>query len=129
MTIAKRHRPTSAPAASAGPSAVAWITHQRALVARVGDEGQLATCHIERGGEPEISYVAIVARAIGDQERVEILGPRALRLALEREYVTIFQRPERLIDVDAPVRVEEAELVDRLYNIAPRPDAAIGRGG
>jgi hypothetical protein len=106
--------------AAVRPSAVAWITAQRALVARVDASGQLATCHIERGREPEISYVVIVARAIGDPEHVEILGARELRLALERELVTLYQHPERLVDVEEPTQVEESDLVDRLYAISTR---------
>jgi hypothetical protein len=112
----------SGPAASSKlePSAVAWITSRRALVARIDHEGHVSTCRIERGRDPEPSYLAIVARAIGEQDRVAILGPSAARLALEREYVAIYHRPERLIDVERPVRPEEADLVDRLYDVATR---------
>jgi hypothetical protein len=113
---------------SAQPSAVVWVTASRALVACLSAAGHLSTCRIERGREPVVSYMALVARAIGDRERVAILGPNAARLALEREYVAIYHRPERLIDVGRPARLEEAALVDRLYEVSTRGEAAAESG-
>ena len=55
------------------PSAVAWIDEDEALVAQIAHDGAVSTCHIQRGGLPEPSYLAHVVRAIGDRERVVML--------------------------------------------------------
>jgi len=110
-------RDTVAPRTVA-PSAAVWIDARVAIVARVGDDGVISTTEIERGIEPETSYLALVVRAIGDRERVLILGPSSERLALEREYVAIFHRPDRLVDVEPAETMGAADLVDRLRGFA-----------
>jgi hypothetical protein len=100
------------------PSAVAWINGRQAIVARTDRTGRTSTCEIERGVEPEGSYLALVVRAIGDRDRVVILGPSSMRLALEREYVAIYHRPERLVDVEPAGLVTADELVDRVRGLA-----------
>jgi hypothetical protein len=84
----------------------------------MGDDGQISTCEIDRGVEPELSYLAIVVHAIGDRERVLIMGPSSTRLALEREYVAIYRRPDRLVDVEPGDAVDRVELVRRLCELA-----------
>lgn len=103
---------------TAAPSAVVWINGRRAIVATMSDDGRIATAEIDRAREPELAYLALVVRAIGDRERVVILGPSSVRLALEREYVAIFRRPDRLVDVEPAGAMEPAELVDRLRSLA-----------
>lgn len=94
--------------------AVVWINHRRANVATMNADGRVSTYQVNRGPKPEPSFLALVVRAIGDRERVMILGLGSARLALEREYVAIFRRPDRLVDVE-PAGVIDAEmLVDRL---------------
>ena len=100
------------------PSAVAWIDEDEALVAQIAHDGAVSTCHIQRGGLPEPSYLAHVVRAIGDRERVVISGPGPMRLALEREYVALYRRPDRLVDVEPSERVGETELVERVRSLA-----------
>jgi hypothetical protein len=41
-----------------------------------------------------------------------------MRLALEREYVSIFRRPDRLVDVEPSGPVGRDELVERLRTFA-----------
>jgi hypothetical protein len=103
---------------TAAPSAVVWINGRHAIVARLDTRGRISTCAIERGLEPEPSYLSLVIRAIGDRERVVILGPSSVRLALEREYVATYRRPDRLVDVEPAGPVDEADLVDRLRQLA-----------
>ena len=122
MTITRQH-PTEAPPSAvttiaSRPCAVAWIDDVKAMVARMGTDHRISTCSIERGGEAELTYLAIVVRAIGDRERVVILGPGSDRLALEREYVSVYRRPDRLVDVEPTGEVDEAELVERLRELA-----------
>jgi hypothetical protein len=117
--ISKHERAPQGPSADAvRASAVAWIDGRSALVARIDRDGLVSTCAVERGGEPEPTYLDLVVRAIGDRERVVILGPGAQRLALERAYVAIHHRPERLVDVEPAGAVTEEDLLRRLRELA-----------
>jgi hypothetical protein len=78
----------------------------------------VSTATIERGLGPEPVFLDLVVRAIGARERVVILGPSTVRLALEREYVGIYQRPDRLVDVEPSGPVTEDELIDRVRQLA-----------
>ena len=99
-------------------NAAAWISGRQAIVATMATDGEIFTCEINRGQSPEPSYLALVVHALGDRERVVILGPSSSRLALEREYVAIYHRPDRLIDI-GPVGVADSEaLVARLRSLA-----------
>jgi hypothetical protein len=121
MTIAERtsERGTS----ETGPvmlprSAVVWINGRRAILARMSDAGRITTRTIERGIDDETPFLAKVVDAIGDRERVVILGPTSMRLLLEREYVTINARPDHLVDVEEASAVDESALIDRLRELA-----------
>lgn len=121
MTIAEQGRMhvSSSPATQdVRSSAVVWIGEDAAMVAEMDRDGWMATCTIDRGRLPELSYLGLVVKTIGDRERVVILGEGVDRLALEREYVAIYQRPERLVDVEPSGPVTEAELVERLHQLA-----------
>lgn len=98
--------------------AVAWINGRGATVAGIDPDGSLTTRTVDRRSEPESVFLDLVVRAIGDRDRVVILGPSSVRLALEREYVGIYQRPDRLVDVEPAGAVEEAELIDRVRQLA-----------
>lgn len=106
-------RPRSAP-----ESAVAWINGRQAIVATMARDGEIFTCEINRGLSPESAYLALVVQALGDRERVVILGPSSARLALEREYVAIYHRPDRLVDVEPAGTVNTEDLVARLRALA-----------
>ena len=111
--------PTEHPVTRAVPtSAAAWIDGRQAVVATMGGDGRITTCEINRGLASEPSYLALVVRTIGDRARVVILGPSSARLALEREYVAIFHRPDRLLDVEPAGQIDAAELVARLRALA-----------
>lgn len=103
---------------SVATSAVAWINGRQAMVATMGHDGRILTCEISRGWLPEPSYLAQVVHVIGDRQRVVILGPNSVRLALEREYVAIYQRPDRLVDVEPGGTPDLPQLVDRLRTLA-----------
>jgi hypothetical protein len=104
--------------AVAASSAVAWINGRQASVAAMSGDGSTSTCEISRGSLSEAAYLAQVVRLIGDRQRVVILGPSSVRLALEREYVAMFRRPDRLVDVEPAGPVTLEELVDRLRTLA-----------
>ena len=111
-------QPPRIAAERASPSAVAWIDEREALIAGLAADGIVSTCRVERGDLPEARYLASVVRVIGDRERVVILGPGDMRLALEREYVTIYRRPDRLVDVEPAAAVGEQDLVERVRALA-----------
>lgn len=100
------------------PSAVTWVNGRHAYVARLDAQGHVSQCEVERGDQTVPAYLADVVRAIGDRERVVILGPGTARLALEREYVAIFHRPDRLVDVERAGPVSQSALVERLHTLA-----------
>lgn len=96
--------------------AVTWIGRNRALVARSSASGGIDIREVRPAGNtPELSlYLADVVDVIGDRDRVMILGSDAMRVELEREYVTINRRPDRLIDVEGEDEADEMVLVERL---------------
>jgi hypothetical protein len=112
-------QPSAAPRSAS--AAVTWIDLRRALVGRT-----LPGCAIEvveiarprRLQEPIEQWIAMVADAIGDRERVLILGAGPMRLALEREYVTIFHRPDRIVDVEPASEIDRDEILRRVRELA-----------
>jgi hypothetical protein len=107
----------ASPSPKARPSAVVWIDGRRALVARMSMAGSLSTCEFQRGSLSDLEYLAQVVRLIGDQERVMIVGPGPDRLALEREYVSMYDRPDRLVDVEPAGTLGMDDLVARLRTL------------
>ena len=103
---------------AAAPSAVVWINGRQAVVAGMSHDGRISTCEITRGSMREEPYLAQVVRAIGDRQRVLILGPSTIRLALERDYVAMYRRPDRLVDVEPAGPFTPDELVDRVRALA-----------
>jgi hypothetical protein len=100
------------------PTAVVSIDDHEAIVGLIDDSGRICSCTVTRGGCPQLEYLSTVVRVIGDRERVAILGTGSMRLALEREYVGVVKRPERLIDVEPVGRVDAVEVLDRLRRLA-----------
>ena len=116
--MAGTQTPARATGETAVSSAVVWISEYEAVVAALRDDGRVSTCEIGRGALPEPTFLAQVIRVIGDRTRVVILGPSSARLALEREYVALFQRPDQLVDVEPAGPVSIEELVDRVRTLA-----------
>jgi hypothetical protein len=115
MDALQTRDPVTSP--SVTPSAVVWINRRRAMVATMSRDGRVTTCEISRGWLPDRANLSQVVRVIGDRQRVVILGPSSVRLALEREYVSMYQRPDRLVDVEPAGAVELQDLVDRLRTL------------
>lgn len=104
--------------ATVDPSAVVWINGREAIVAMMSRDHRISTCEITRGWLSQPSYLAQLVRVIGARQRVLILGPRSMRLALEREYAATHQPADRLI-VEEPARAPDLhEVVDRLRTFA-----------
>ena len=99
-------------------SAVAWIDARTAVVARsIAGDVALTEVRAHDGGH-DPTYLARVVDAIGDQDRLVITGSDPVRLALEREYVTIYHRPDRLVDVEAAQPLDRWALAERARAIA-----------
>jgi hypothetical protein len=114
MTVSQMLEPEAAVRRS--PSAVVWVNRRKAIVAR--NDGEAVTVReLQRGVETDLAYLTCVVDEIGDRERVVIMGPGSTRLALEREYVTIFHRPERLIDVEPADELDPDGVVARLRDL------------
>jgi hypothetical protein len=94
-------------------AAVVWVDGWHALVAR-SDEGRRTITEIDREASPQLDYLLRVARETTDCDRLMILGPGDARLAFEREYVALYRRPDRLVDVEAAAATTPTDLIDRL---------------
>lgn len=104
----KRTPTTSSPGGAASATApagtsqaITWIDRTVALVARTSPD---ATVDVEEFRLPaddagRMHALADIAHAIGERDRVVLMGDEELRTLLEREYVAIFRRPDRLVDV------------------------------
>ena len=100
--------------------AVAWVDHQTALIAHRAADGTAVVT--ELGHSPSLpdddpTFLTRIADVIDDADRVVILGPGDMRTRLEREYVTIWHRPDRLVDVEPSGPVGADDLIDRLARL------------
>ena len=93
---------------------VVWLDHRAARVARRGPSGEPVVREIRRGALAEVAFLVDIIHEIGSQERIVVLGDRVARLALEREYVSLYQRPDRLVDVESTAPGTAQELSERL---------------
>ena len=114
MTIAAQPTRTPRPVV---PSAVAWIGETWASLARISREGTISTSAIHRGGIAEPAYLDLIVRILGDAQRVVILGPESMDLALDRASVAIYRWPDRLVDVEHADTIGEDALVERLREL------------
>ena len=99
-------------------SAVTWVNGRQALVTRVDGAGHISSRAIDRGCSSEQGFLADVVSAIGDQDRLMILGPTSTRLALERAYVNVYHRPDRLVDVEPAGPVDLDAMADQVRTLA-----------
>jgi hypothetical protein len=100
------------------PAAVVWLDMAHAFVARSRD-GHPAVTEVHRAFDLEPAYLLRVLHAAADCERLVVMGPDAARVALEREYVSIYRRPDRLIDAGQVSAPREVDLVDHLRMLEP----------
>jgi len=99
-------------------AAVVWLDRRHALVARARD-GHAIVTEVERDADPEVRYLLRVVHEAADCDRVVIMGPDAVRIDFEREYVTLYRRPDRLIDVGLAFQPGRQELIEQLELIEP----------
>jgi len=106
------------PRRSTRSSAVTWLNGRQALVTQIDGEGRISNRAVDRGYSSELGFLADVVSAIGDQDRLMILGPTSTRLALERAYVNIYRRPDRLVDVEPAGPIDPDALADQVRTLA-----------
>lgn len=99
-------------------AAVVWLDRSHALIARAR-KGVPAITEINREVDRETDYLLRVAREAQGCDRVVIMGSDASRIAFEREYVALYRRPERLIDVGLETTPEPRDLVQQLRDVQP----------
>jgi hypothetical protein len=105
----------------AGPAnraAVVWLDRRHALVARVRGDHSVVT-EVERDADPDTQYLLRVVHEAAGCDRVVIMGPDAARIDFEREYVTLYRRPDRLIDIGPSFEPGRHDLVEQLAMIEP----------
>lgn len=108
-------RPGPAPAHHA---AVIWLDRSRALIARA-DSGRASVTEVDRDLEPESMYLRRVLHEAAGCDRLVVMGPDAARIAFEREYVALYRRPDRLVDLGRVDPPRTCDMVDRLRMIDP----------
>lgn len=101
-------------------AAIVWLDLRHALVARAID-GRSVVTEVAREADPEADYLLRVAHEASGCDRVVVMGPDAARIDFEREYVALYQRPDRLIDAGLSFSPERADLFTQLRFIEPGP--------
>lgn len=96
------------------PDAVVWVDERRAIVARLEPEGSITTVEIRRLEQPENRFLGHVVHEIGSREHVLLVGAAPIRLALERRFVAVGHRPDRLMPVPPRLNVAGRAVVEGL---------------
>lgn len=103
---------------AAQPAAIVWLDRRHALVARA-HEGHSVVTEVVRESDPETAYLLRVAHEAAGCDRVVIMGPDDARIDFEREYVSLYHRPDRLIDVGLSFQPARRDLVQQLELLEP----------
>lgn len=99
-------------------AAVIWLDRSHALVARA-HAGRPEVTEVDRALDGESDYLLRVVHEAADCDKVVVMGPDASRVAFEREYVFLYHRPERLIDLGRVIAPRESDLIDQLRLVEP----------
>lgn len=107
--------PTTVPTRRA---AIVWLDRHHAFVARKHD-GHCVVTEVDRDADAEPDYLLRVVHEAADCERLVISGPDSARIDLEREYVSLYRRPDRLIDLGVSFQPLPRDLVEQLALLEP----------
>ena len=99
-------------------AAIVWLDQSHALIARQ-HEGRASVTEVDRADDPEVSFLLRVIHEAAECDRLIVMGPDATRVALEREYVSLYHRPDRLIDVGQVMAPRPCDMVDQLRILEP----------
>ena len=100
------------------PDAVVWIDRDQAIVARTEPDRTISTIIVRRAARQELRWLADVVHEIGEHERVMIVGAEPIHVALEREFVAIGHRPDRLVPSPSPASPAAVEIARHLQALA-----------
>jgi hypothetical protein len=95
---------------------VVFIEPRHAMVARTTDATPVVFT-LDRDDEAREAFLGRIAREIEDCREVVVLGPERDRLAFEREYVSLYQRPDRLVHEESLARATALELLLRVERL------------
>jgi hypothetical protein len=84
------------------PDAVVWVDERHAIVAQRDTAGGISTVEVRRARRNEQRYLGDVIHEIGGHEHVMVIGSQPIRLALERRFVAVGHRPDRLMATVTP---------------------------
>jgi hypothetical protein len=102
---------------------VVFIEPRHAVVART-TEATPVVFTLDRDGQARGPFLSRVAREIEDCREVVVLGQEADRLAFEREYVSLYKRPDRLVHEETLARATPLELLLRVERLERSARAA-----
>lgn len=100
------------------PDAVVWIDERHAIVAQRDILGGISTVEVRRAMQNEERYLGHVIHEIGAHEHVMIIGPQRVRLALERRFVAVGHRPDRLCAAPTPAGPMGRRMIAELDSLA-----------
>jgi len=100
------------------PDAVVWVDERHAIVAERDRAGGISTVEVRRLQQSEPRYLGHIVHELDGHERVMIVGAQPLRLALERRFVSVTHRPDRLMATAPAARVEGSKMVEGVARLA-----------
>ena len=80
--------------------AVIRLDQQHAFIGRK-HSGHPVVTKIDRGGDLAPAYLLRVAHEAAGCDGVVVMGPDAARIEFERQYVSLYRRPDRLVSSGA----------------------------
>jgi hypothetical protein len=101
-------------------AAIVWLDRTHALVARA-HAGHSVITEVDRDADPETQYLLRVPHEAEGCDRVVVMGSDPSRIALEREYVALYRRPDRLIDLGPSHAAARSDLIEQLRMLEPTP--------
>ena len=104
-------------------AAIIWLDRTHALVARAR-HGHAEVAEVDRAFDTDPAFLQRVVHEAEGCDRLVVMGTDAARVAFEREYVALYQRPDRLIDVGQVVDPRACDLMDQLRILEPSLMAA-----
>lgn len=112
---------TTQPVVPPDHGALAWIDHHTAVVTRLtaaGDPTMEDFAFLDDDPEARASVIARIVHAVTDCRRLTVVGDDDMRTLLEREYVALLHRPDRLFEIEAAGPIDRADLGARLRGLA-----------
>jgi hypothetical protein len=121
MTAPTATRSRASAEARSDRGALVWIDRCRAIVTQLTPAGDLDMQEFAIDGDDEaiqLAALGAVVHAIRDCQRLTVLGTDGMRTLLEREYVAIVKRPDRIVDAECDGPLSRTDLAARFRGLA-----------